>query len=269
MDYLRRGVDIMSAVQMAVLGCFTKNPPPTVELLLIAAGGGAASGSTNYVGGGAGAGEVIQSLSYAITQGVLMTVLIGAGGAPNGGKGSDSSFGSLVAWGGGGQWTQTNTGSGCGNDNYHSGIGVGTHGYNGGNTVGFSTASAGGGGAASAGVGQTLNGYGTEGGLGIESAITGTPTKYAGGGNGSGSVADGHRTEWGGGDAPGGSAPANLGGGGGASYGYGNGGAGGSGKFVIRYPDTYDTLPVSTGATYTKAGGFHIYVWNATGAFMA
>jgi hypothetical protein len=57
------------------------------------------------------------------------------------------------------------------------------------------------------------------------------------------------------------------GGGGGGSNQSGSGSAGGSGVVIIRYPDTFERAASTTGSpTIDTTGGFHIYIFNASGS---
>ena len=123
------------------------------------------------------------------------------------------------------------------------------------------------------------------GGTGVVSSITGSPTQYAGGGGGGGSSINTPNTfglgEWcwqwflGATSALSGknafSAYANTGGGGGgggsasASY-LTAGGAGGSGIVVIRYPSYLSQATSTTGSpTYYQSLGYNVYVFKASG----
>ena len=90
----------------------TYNVEPTIQTVnvLVVGGGGAGGGAgpspANAFGGGGGAGGLIYYPGYPVTPGGSISVVIGAGGtgAENeyGGKGTDSSFGTLIGEGGGG-----------------------------------------------------------------------------------------------------------------------------------------------------------------------
>lgn len=244
-------------------------PNATAEVFIVAGGGGGGHGR----GGGGGAGGVI--LSPMPLSATSYSVVIGEGGqgattedsvASNG---IDSSFGSLVAVGGGGGAGTTaflgslragrSGGSGGGGSGNKTGPG-GPGGAGGAGTVGQGygggasysdnynfTACGGGGGAGGAGVDAVLHpsvstsGIAGRGGVGIEYA----GQQYAGGGGGGG---DGSAIAAvgaaGGGDGSsvtvGGDAAANTGsggGGGGRSSNYWSGGRGGSGIVVISFPE--------------------------------
>ncbi len=275
----------------------------TPEILVVAGGGGGSS----IIGGGGGAGGVISSSSTVFRRATSITVTVGAGGRGGYGytggndteagyPGYNSVLGSNVAIGGGGtvgwdtsavpalsgqlSWTR-NGGSGGGgsgsngNSNYQTG-GTGTSGQGNNGANGSDPNGAGGGGAGASGSG--LNG-----GIGIQSSITGTPTYYGGGGGG------GRRTSGAGngpssGGAGGGGAGmsgstfssnqnggANTGGGGGGGNFQGPapgdqaGGNGGSGVVIIAYPDTESALTISQGLTYDQPtrAGYRVYRFTA------
>lgn len=231
---------------------------PTVELLVVAGGGGGGGTVFNYPsrGGGGGAGGLFYTSSYNINKGTY-SITIGAGGAKavkpvpqyyaTSSNGGNSSFGTIVALGGGGtgqsivDMTGVNGGSGggangeecVGNSNicdyFNGGIALqptssaGGFGNNGGASTNcitpcsspygaraITTFGGGGGGAGSAGSGTT-------GGSGRTYNFTGTPVTYAAGGNAVGSASSGS------------AAPANSGNGGDAYY------DGASGIVIVKY----------------------------------
>src|SRR6056300_457453 len=178
-------------------GSFTWTKPTSLtstDLLVLAGGGG---GGGSYVGGGGGAGGLIQKSSYSLSA-ETYAITIGAGGAGSpghGGKGTNggnTTFGgSLTAIGGGGGGACNcssgnrdgiNGGSGGGGSFYSGTPGSGTAGQ--GNAGAYTTGgrNRGGGGGGARGAGGQLNGEGTNGGIGIQSSITGTAKWYAGGG---------------------------------------------------------------------------------------
>lgn len=188
-----------------------------------------------------------------------ISIAIGAGGAaaPVGGSatnGGDSTFASLIAYGGGkgglngdGNYGGNGgSGGGAGEDINNYGTGVTGQGNRGGasNDSAPNYGAGGGGGAGAVGGSGTSTTAGN-GGDGLEINISGTATYYAGGGGGGafqGSNSTGGQGGGGagkGGDAAGGAGTANTGGGGGAG-GYQTadqaGGAGGSGIVIVRYP---------------------------------
>jgi hypothetical protein len=182
-------------------GTFTASKGVDVEYLVVAGGGG---GRNNRGAGGAGGyrssvqGEM--SGSGATSEPVLSlaagshTITIGAGG-PGGianSKGTNTSLGSLVISVGGGGAPESNnqngqsggSGGGVGIRTYAGtnlgGLGTAGQGYRGGNSNDGGGGRTGGGGAG----GPGGDGSFTPGGIGLTSAITGTSTLYAQGGNG-------------------------------------------------------------------------------------
>ena len=241
-------------------GTFTPSFNGTVEYLVVAGGGGGgnSAGSGNG-GGGCGAGGLLTGNTSVNLS--TINVVVGLGG--NGGvapatdaiKGSNSSFGSITAVGGGfggsvsGGCAVGSGGSGggaLGNNVCHS-SGIAGQGYAGGEgTAGFS----GGGGGGAGGIGQNSSTTGGTGGDGINSSINGTLIGYAGGGGGGaytgpGGLTTGGNASYGGGN--GGVGPSNNGfsatqytggGGGGGTSPVGvnrNGGNGSSGIVIVRY----------------------------------
>ena len=266
----------------------------SVEVLVVAGGG--AGGGGNYNGGGGGAGGLIYNSAFLVTAGTSYTVTVGAGGtgaATKGANGSNSVFGSLTAIGGGGGGAHPGTladqtggtgGSGGGGSQGGGPGGAGTAGQ--GNAGGglIYAAGAGGGGAGAAVTTSGMTGapysYGVapvSGGIGLQYAISGTPTYYAGGGGGGGrspySVPQGIGGTGGGGNGAvttggtGFSGVSNTGGGGGGNYagepGTANaGGSGGSGIVIVRYFGTAR----ATGGTITSVGGYTIHTFTTVGS---
>jgi hypothetical protein len=275
----------------------------TSEILVVAGGGGGSS----IIGGGGGAGGVISSSSTVFRRATSITVTVGAGGRggygyPGGNDteagypGYNSVLGSSIAIGGGGtvgwdvsavpvlsgqlSWTK-NGGSGGGgsgangNNNYQTG-GTGTSGQGNNGANGSDPSGAGGGGAGASGSG--LNG-----GIGIQSSITGTATYYGGGGGGGRRISGAGNGPSSGGAGGGGAGMsgstfssnqnggANTGGGGGGGNYSGPavsaqaGGNGGSGVVIIAYPDTESALTVSNGLTYDQPtrSGYRVYRFTA------
>ena len=248
---------------------FTVTSPGIVEYLIV--GGGGAGGA-----GGGGAGGLLQGALF-IPNGTY-TVEVGAGGAkttsgsrgqaPKGGDGLQSSLFGLIAYGGGGG-SQAGTGNAGGAaQNKASGGGQGgdatgayrapgitPQGNRGGRSWRGGYGGPGGGGGAGAQGQDATNesgtiGRGGNGGAGLPSAISGTPTWYAGGGGGGSNTNSNTSNDRGlggkGGGGNGGRAPdaggqnatANTGGGGGGAEYEGSiagGGSGGSGIVIIRY----------------------------------
>jgi hypothetical protein len=280
-----------------------------IEVMVVAAGGGGMASSNCCVGAsGAGAGGLIYNSAFPVVAGTSYTVTVGQGSA--GANGGNSSFGGLTAIGGGkgsryvlGGATDGipgTGGSGAGgaglvnsaDTSYWSGrSGTAGQGFPGGtyyDTEGptQNTRAAGGGGAG--GPGYDSGGDGGEyasirsaaGGPGVQIAITGTPTYYAGGGGGSvrtnagGSQTGGYGGLGGGGkgaDVAGTGAAngtASTGGGAGGSSG-GNGAqgntTGGSGIVVIRYVfETATTQAITQSRLNTVTGAVESFGTNNT-----
>jgi hypothetical protein len=275
----------------------------TVDYLVVAGGGG---GGLSSSAGGGGAGGLRTATGFAVTSGIALTVTVGAGGtagsAGAGGKGNDSVFSSITATGGGygafdnatGGPGGSGGGGGLGsfNPNFAGGAGntpttTPSQGNNGGASIGNgSNIFSGGGGGGAGAVGQTINVSTSvrtaNGGIGVISDYSGTPTYYAGGGGcGKDSRATGLTAGagfgglGGGGNGktssatPGDSGTPNTGGGGATGvYDGGNsaGGAGGSGIVIIRYPNSFRDATSTTGApTFTNIGGYKIYTFTQSG----
>jgi hypothetical protein len=256
-------------------GTFTANSAINGIEYLVVAGGGAGGNSSSGSGGGGGAGGFRTNVSGATSGGGASaeasmnlpsgtyTVTVGAGGSSvvtiNGSakSGTNSVFHTVTSIGGGGGGSASSQnalsgGSGGGAEGNSGGAGSGTsgQGYAGGNADTGGWASSGGGGAGAAGqaaYGGPTNDYiAGNGGVGVQSSITGTATYYAGGGGGadydSGTLSNGRGGAGGGGggatqnSSANGveSGSANTGGGGGGCYGV-DSGAGGSGIVIIRY----------------------------------
>lgn len=218
--------------------------PLDFEYLVVGGGGGGGNGYDAGGGGGGGGGMVITGYS-SLLPGSNEIVIVGSGGVGgenirsnrNGSQGVNSSFGSLVAIGGG-------YGGGSRTANFGpagSGVRLGgtkqdlilTIPASGGNGGGGGGAGGGGGGAGAAGTNGSGSATAGVGGSGLSSSISGTPASYGRGGNGGNAnvstiagVAGGVNTGNGGGA---GSARSS------ASAG---GGAGGSGIVVVRYRGT-------------------------------
>jgi hypothetical protein len=234
-------------------GNFEVTSPGIVEYLVVAGGGGGGWGQSGYAGGGGGAGGFLTGTVAVAAQTYPVTVGGGGNGwltSDTGGtSGGNSVFSSLTAIGGGyggcGNRSGANGGSGGGAYWSASGYGTGTfgpprQGYDGGHGAG-----SGGGGASAEGVGNE-SGSGN-GGAGLASSISGASVPYAGGGGGAyhNKTITGLGGAGGGGDAGRSASPAGkagtdgLGGGGGGGYSgsatSANGGKGGSGIVIVRY----------------------------------
>jgi hypothetical protein len=266
---------------------FTLPVTPSVEYLVVAGGGagGTDPGSAAAAGGG-GAGGYLTSTGFAITAGVALTVTVGAGATATNtntkaANGSDSVFSTITATGGGSAYTYLNSTSGSRSGSGGSGAGgtfsrlpgLGTVGQ--GNDGGAPTTngySGGGGGAGAVGQDAVFSPPKSgNGGVGLQSSISGTATFYAGGGGGG--WTNTALVNGGGGQgselANGGAGTANSGGGGGGGgINTGNfGGNGGSGVVILRYADTYPAATSTTGSpTITVAGGYRVYKFTASGS---
>lgn len=220
------------------------------DVLVVAGGGGGAHG---WEGGGGGAGGML--ILPAITVSGTSVVVVGVGGAGGpaegtaGKNGTNSSFGTNIATGGGhgGQWDITVAGNGGSGGGMCRTLTVGTgiegQGHNGGNGGSVANMAGGGGGAGEAGHNALSTVTGAQGGDGLQCSYSGATNYYAGGGGGalSSNAPPGGA---GGGGAGGTQFPSvggtaaipNTGGGGG-----GNrmidavGGTGGSGIVIVRY----------------------------------
>jgi hypothetical protein len=219
--------------------------PNSFEILVVGGGGGGGGGSGDggnpgASGGGGGGGVVNHWMGQTITAGSY-AVTVGSGGTggsagslvssgDNGVSGGQSAFGSFTAAGGGG---------GAGAAPGAGGIGGSSGVHTGGAVMG--TAGGGGAGADNDGEAAAMNAPGN-GGDGVQSSITGTPSYYGGGGGAGGTNAGGGWGGQGGGGNGGNMAgigtdgAANTGGGGAGGATYGKPGhAGGSGIVIIRF----------------------------------
>ena len=273
--------------------------PYTVNYLVIAGGG---AGGGTYAGGG-GAGGYIASNST-VNPNTPYVITIGSGGTSSqgnvqGGNGSNTSFGSITAigGGGGGQWNDgsavhngTAGGSGGGGGGVDGtgtfgtgGAGTSGQGNNGGNSSngsGSTSGGGGGGGAGSAGTASSGSGsaiFGGPGGNGSTWSVD-SVTRAGGGGGGVTGAGNASGTAGTGGTGGGGaggkgstaavSGTINTGGGGGGSGGIGNGytgsgapGNGGSGVVIISYTNATQK---GTGGTVTSSGSGASTVWKHT-----
>ena len=263
-------------------GTFT--PPPgvsSVEVLVVGGGGGGGTSKTFSTAGagGGGAGGLVSRTSFAIAGPVSVGVGSGGAGATSGNtsgvNGVNSTFGSLVALGGGGgaggnvQGNAGGSGGGSrGNDGgvaNQPGSASGGAGFRGGNMPGSpgGAGASGGGGAGAAG--QDIAGIsgegGGNGGVGLSNSITGSALFYAGGGGGgasqnSGAVGAGGTGGGGAGgrnDTPATAGTTNTGGGGGGGNNDVSGANGGSGVVFVRY--TAPTLRIVQQPSTTADSG--------------
>ena len=228
-------------------GTFTPTVSLTADVLLVAGGGGGRSNN----GGGGGAGGLLYTAGTSLTATGYPVVVGGGGGRDS--SGSDSTFNTSTAIGGGrgGQNSVGASGGSGGGGNYAAG-GAGTAGQgNAGGAGQSNNVSGGGGGAGSAG-GAANSSQGGAGGTGssaystwASATSTGVGGYYAGGGGGpsQGGSSGGAGGAGGGGQgnsenyAPSvGTGVTNTGGGGGGGfYSAAQGFAGGSGIVIVRY----------------------------------
>jgi hypothetical protein len=255
---------LSTTLSYTTVGSSTFTPPAnvtSVSYLVVAGGGG--GGSYAYPGGG-GAGGVLYG-TQTVVPGTVYNITVGGGGAGgiypstyNGSNGSNSTFGSLTAVGGGygasSATTGGNGGSGGGGKGNAStnlgGTGTSGQGSNGGTggSDGATWANGGGGGGATAVGGNATSGAAGNGGAGYTWPVT--STTYGGGGGGGGTGSEGSGGSGGGGagsEGGGANGTANTGGGGGAAGGVStnNGGTGGSGIVILSYSiadSTYDSM---------------------------
>lgn len=197
-----------TVISFNATGPATFNVPTGVErvhVLVIGGGGGG-----GVLGGGGGAGGFVEVTDFPVTPGGTVPIVVGAGGPGSDGtisnkNGANSSFGTLIAYGGGGGSGHPGNGYGGGGAGRPGASGGGaayTHpggpgsandyptgrqGWPGGDAPGSPPhAMGGGGGASSQGYPGFGYGRGGMGGMGAASAITGTLKWYAGGGGGGG-----------------------------------------------------------------------------------
>jgi hypothetical protein len=231
-----------------------------IDVLLVAGGGGGGY----LIGGGGGGGGLIWTSLTVTAQGYPVVIGKGGDGATSasgtGWVGSNSTFNSLVAYGGGGGGGYNNAytapttgGSGGGGSHGGSGnlgatngaAGISGQGYAGGNGTWESGYNAGGGGGAGTNGWSGTSTTGGTGGVGRVVDITGASVYYGGGGGGGGNAGKSAGPGGLGGGGTGsvsanGQDGANSFGGGGGGGGQPSklGGAGGSGIVIIRYDIT-------------------------------
>ncbi len=265
-----------TVVSFTTVGTCTWTVPAgisTLDAVLIVGGGG---GGGFDIGGGGGAGGLVDRSNLAVTSGLDMTIVVGAGGAgatnyaPSAGanSGGNSSFGTLVALGGGfggsGSVNGASGGSGggagyaagaarTGGSALQPGSATSGSGFAGGASPNYGylvDTGGGGGGAGAIGVDSFRNiaigDFGGPGGAGVSRTITGASLFYAGGGGGGGAatVAAGGSGVGGNGGTTFASATPNLsptagaantGSGGGGGKNGGAGAAGAAGVVILRY----------------------------------
>jgi hypothetical protein len=282
----------MSPITLGVLAASSVRMPDLIDYLVIAGGGGGGNDQPNNGTGGGGAGGYRTSVgtsgrgssaesTFAVAS-TNYTVTVGAGGPgiPLGGgdggsgrgdgtQGSNSIFATITSIGGGYGAAGNNAGGGNGGSGGGGGTFFSTNPLGGSGTANQGYDAANGNGGGGAGAGGTSSSHTP--GIGIESSITGTAVKRAGGGRGSPDIYyQEPKTIWGGGgtnyqDQNG---TANTGAGGGAGNGgktIGGSGNGGSGVVVLRYMSKFTKLKVGAGLTYsyTDNGTYKIYTFTA------
>jgi hypothetical protein len=274
---------------------------PLVPISYLVVAGGGSSGDNFGSGGGAGG---LLSGSASLYSGTTYTVTVGAGASANGAnvsgnQGSNSVLSgtgltTLTAIGGGFGARENsaggNGGSGGGGGGFSAtsqagGSGTSGQGNNGGaGGTNASTISTGGGGGGAGAVGNNgvlapsaSNGNG---GVGVQSSITGTATFYAGGGGGGSFGGNPAGAGGSGGGGAGASATntrgtagtANTGGGGGGSGGGGGGSggaAGGSGVVILSVPTSLYSGITTGSPTITTSGSNTIIRFTASGTYRA
>ena len=238
-------------------GDFIVSRGGNIQAFAVAGGGGAGNDNS----GGGGAGGVVYSSSLSITSGVIPAT-VGSGGLGRVGtfvpqlQGQNSTFGSVVAVGGGrgGQNSEFNGGSGGSG----GGGGIGGFSVGGAGTLGQGNSGSGDGGGGGAGT----SGSGNNGGSGsfyaqYASLGFGSPAGWFGGGGaggfylGTGGIGGGGAG--GGGAITGSSGSINTGGGGGASSYPIVGGSGGSGIIIVSYPIITGSTFIQTTPTFISA----------------
>jgi hypothetical protein len=234
----------MPGVLSAILGSSSRF---NVEYLVLAGGGpgGVAVGNfTNTGTGGGGAGGYLTATASNFETGRNYLVTVGAGASSNGLEiGSNSTFSSITAFGGGGGGSSSaangkngGSGGGAGWPGGSGGTGVSGQGFSGGSASGEAGGAGGGaGGAGGAGSGTTAGSAGA----GVASSITGTSITRASGGRGNwanfplGNTAD--------------PAPNTGDGGGGGVNNRASSAWGASGVVILRYPNTIPDMIVGSG----------------------
>jgi hypothetical protein len=228
-----------------------------IQAFVVAGGGGAGNDNS----GGGGAGGVVYSSSLSITSGIIpATVGTGGLGLVAGvsfqQQGQNSTFGSVVAVGGGRAGQNSSFVGGSGGSG--GGGAIGGFSVGGAGTPGQGNSGSGDGGGGGAGT----SGSGLNGGSGsyypqYASLGFGSPAGWFGGGGGYGGQLSGTGGIGGGGAGgfytSGSSGSVNTGGGGGASIYPQSGGSGGSGIIIISYPIITGSTFIQTNPTFISA----------------
>lgn len=252
--------------------------------------GGGGSGGASINSGGGGFGEPVFGMDI-LEVGVNYPIVIGAGGSSvgsgNGNPGSNTTFKSKTALGGGygGAGVSSGSASAGGPGGNAGGGGGGGNTSGGPDGVGGSGRYEGGGGSNGAsnyggggGAGGSQDGYGGttggdpnvgKGGAGISNNITGSDVDYSGGGGGYGSNREGDGGIGGGGASnSGGNGTAGtdgLGGGGGA--GSGNSGKGGDGVVILRLLTVYYSGITTGSPGVATDGDYTILTYGSDGSY--
>ena len=229
---------------------FVGTAPSYVMTYLVIGGG--ASGSPGYFGtyfGSGGASGTARTGTFSLSKGTVYTATVGVGGASVSGNGNTGLAGTVSTLNAitapGGQATPA-TNVGGANTDYSGGVTGGGQGYR---------HQSGGGGA-----GAAANGYGANGGNGIQSSITGSAIYYAGGGVGA-VYSDESATN--------GLGYSNYGGGG---YGNINGyssGTGQPGVVILRVPTAIYSGNVTGSPSVTTSGAYTIITFTSNGSYTA
>ena len=297
----RSTVSISNRVNSANLAIIYSTPTKILEYLSVAGGG--AGGYYQLAGGGGAGGYLTGNIDITGITGKVITITVGAGGAPStqqalpGGNGSNSNIsasfiGILEAVGGGGGGSRNNSTPGGGANGQNGGSGggggfvpsTGGAGYPGqgypGATIPGAYLCGSGGGAGGAGIafdGASPAPNFAPGGVGLQSSISGTAIYRAGGGgfgrgNGGQSVNPGGLGGGGAGGQyqdgiPSVAGLANYGGGGGGAGPSGDpGGAGGSGVVILRYANSFANASYTgSNVVYSNTGGYHTYRFYTSG----
>lgn len=233
------GDDTYRVHKFTSLGSATFTAPAVAELqiLVVGGGGGGGLGTANIGGGGGGGAGGYVSQTYEPSVGEQIAVVVGDGGAAQT-DGNQSSFGDVIAYGGGKGGTNSagsNGASGGGGSVGSKAGGIASYGAQGnsggnGDTTGAGHGGGGGGGGSGSVGANATNYVGANGGSGTSNDITGTSVTYAAGGKGGGNGTAG---------AAGANGAANTGNGGGGSGQNGGtvyaAGKGGSGVVIVKY----------------------------------
>jgi prepilin-type N-terminal cleavage/methylation domain-containing protein len=240
-------------------------------------GGGAYWAGGTRVGGGGGGGEVYYNNNYSITLGQPYNVVVGQGGLASALDAGSTTFGPVIAVGGGNgarpdpgaaalSQIGASGGGGCTQTPRTAGAaGIASKGYAGGNAVDSGSKAGGGGGVGGAG---TDGSGGGNGGVGVNNSITGVSVGYGGGGGGGSISGLGGPATHGGGNGQYMGSPAyngtpnTGGGGGGGSNNNGSAGGGGSGVVIVRYLTTDFTC---SGGTSIPDGLYTVRTFTSNG----